>query len=424
MAKHILSAAQIKGYVIKPGVKIDKSLHDGQGLYLWVYDNGMRRWILRYRIAEHGKLKQRELSLGVYDEVSLSKAREKADEERALVKLGIDPNKHKKEKKAVKAAENENTFELVAAEWFKFWGKDKAESTRKITWAMVSRYLLKPIGNIPIKEVTQKQVLRLLEAIQDKGSRCNTVAHTVKSFCSMILKYGARYHDGVVDFTGNFKGVLQKMKKGNNPAIIEPDELAGLLAAINTCNGADAVVNCLRLTPLLMVRPIEVTTMRWADLDLVAAEWRFITSKKNTPHIVPLSWQAIQIIEAMKPVTGETKYVFASPRVTGKPITKAAINEALIKLGYYKKQTAHGFRATARTLLDEVLGFPPNLTEHQLSHKIKDPLNGAYNRTTHLPERKAMMQIWADYLTELRTSGKADVKALKKKYYKILSEAE
>lgn len=179
--------------------------------------------------------------------------------------------------------------------------------------------------------------------------------------------------------------------------------MAKLLKAIYGYQGSPIVSAALKLSALLFVRPGELRAARWEDIDLDAAEWRYITSKTQTQHIVPLAGQVVELLEDVRPYSRKSQYVFPSVRSIQKPISENTINAALRNLGFDgEMMTAHGFRAMARPLLDEVLGFRPDFIEHQLAHAVRDPLGRAYNRTTHLGERKKMMQAWANYLDELR----------------------
>jgi integrase len=186
-------------------------------------------------------------------------------------------------------------------------------------------------------------------------------------------------------------------------AVTDPKEFGKLLRTMDAYDASPIVSAALRLAPLVFVRPAELQRARWQDVDFEAAEWRYLVTKTKTDHIVPLATQAVKILQTIRPMTGKSEWVFPSPRTFLRPITNVTVLGAMRRLGITKDEACvHGFRATARTLLDEVLGFPPHLIEHQLAHTVKDALGRAYNRTKHLPERKAMMQKWADYLDELK----------------------
>jgi len=196
---------------------------------------------------------------------------------------------------------------------------------------------------------------------------------------------------------------LQQPKVTHFASLTEPREVAPLLRAIDGYQGNPAVMAALKLAPLLFVRPGELRSAKWSDIDLQAAEWRYVTSKTKTPHIVPLATQVIEILEELRPITGRQEFVFPGIRGAGRPMSENTINAALRRMGFDREtMTGHGFRAMARTILDEVLGFRPDFIEHQLAHAVRDPLGRAYNRTSHLQDRKVMMQAWADYLAQLK----------------------
>jgi len=207
-----------------------------------------------------------------------------------------------------------------------------------------------------------------------------------------------------VDVTVSLKGALSPVKSGHFSAVTDIKKFKELLTSIENFSGSRVVSAALRIAPHVFVRPGELRTAKWSDIDFESREWRYLVTKTNTQHIVPLSDQVISILQSLKPYTGNGDYVFPSLRTPNgkKPISDVTLLAALRRLGYEKTEvTVHGFRATARTLLDEVHKFRPDYIEHQLAHNVRDPLGRAYNRTTHLDERRNMMQVWSDYLTRL-----------------------
>ena len=210
------------------------------------------------------------------------------------------------------------------------------------------------------------------------------------------------------DPTGDLKGALTPIKTTHRPAVTEPKEVAPILRMLDSYQGSLVVRCALRLLPLLFVRPGELRAMQWADVDLAKGEWSYMVNKTKTPHIVPLAKQAVTILQEIHPLTGNGTYVFPSPRTNARPISDMTLNAAMRRMGIDTKLkiTGHGFRAVARTILDEVLGYRPDFIEHQLAHAVRDPLGRAYNRTAHLSERREMMPAWAHYLDTLKEGAK------------------
>jgi integrase len=257
------------------------------------------------------------------------------------------------------------------------------------------------MGPQPISEITPPELLGVMRRIENRGAI--ETAHRAMQNCSQIFRYAVATGRCARDPSQDLKGALAPTKTRHFPAITEPKAIGELLHAIESYQGSLVVKSALRMAPLVFVRPGELRTAEWKDIDLDGAEWRFIVSKTNTAHIVPLSNQAIGILRELQPLTSHGTKVFPGNRGEGRPMSENTINAALRYLGYDNEtMTGHGFRAMARTLLDEVLGFPPHIIEHQLAHAVRDPLGRAYNRTSHLPERKQMMQEWANYLDKLR----------------------
>mgnify|MGYP001385162852 CR=1 FL=1 len=374
-------------------------LTDEKGLYLLVTPSGGKLWRINYRFEG----RQKTLALGSFPDVSLKRAREKRDEARTLLAEGIDPSLHKK---ATKAAESDS-FEAVAREWhLKFssgWTPLHAERILR----RFERDIFPWLGKLPIREINAPELLAVLRRIEDRGAM--ETAHRALQYCGQIFRYAIATGRADRDISADLKGALAPVKRKHFAAVTEPGKIAELLRVIDSYEGTFIVKCALRLAPLVFVRPGELRTAEWSHIDLDAAEWRYLVTKTETPHIVPLATQAVEILRALYALTGSGRYVFPCARVLdgSRPMTENAILAALRRMGYSKEEmTGHGFRALARTVLDEVLGFRPDFIEHQLAHAVRDPNGRAYNRTKHLEERRKMMQAWADYLDTLREGAR------------------
>ena len=380
----------------KPTTKAIK-LYDSGGLYLEVSPSGGKWWRLKYRF--NGK--ENRISLGVYPETTLRAARDRRDTERKLLAEGIDPSKSRKTEKSAQANRAANSFEQVAREWFvKFspsWAP--AHAARKIR--LFERDIFPWIGQQPIAEITAPELLSVLHRIEKRGVS-ETERRALVS-CGQVFRYAVASGRAERDPSGDLRGALPPVKGEHFAAITEPVNLATILRAFEGYNGTLPVRCALRLMPLLFVRPGELRKAEWSQIDLDAAEWRYMVTKTQTEHIVPLSRQAVAILHELYPLTGNGHFVFPSARSNTRPMSDNAILVAMRTMEIAKDvTTGHGFRATARTILDEVLGVRTDLIEHQLAHRVKDPNGRAYNRTAFLPERREMMQTWADFLDQLK----------------------
>jgi len=393
-----LTDTQIRS--MKPDSK-DIKLFDGGGLFLLVKPTGGKLWRFKYRFGGKEKL----LSLGAYPQISLSLARQRREEARELIARGTDPSAARKEQEAAILREQE-TFEVVAREWHNQFLPQWAPRTAEAILDMLSLDVFGEIGNQPIASINAPLLLSMLRRIEARGA--NYTAHRVRGLCSQIFRYGVATGRCERDPTADLKGALTPIKTTHRAATTDPKEVAPLLRMLDGYQGTLVVRCALRLLPLLFVRPGELRTMLWADVDLEKGEWSFMVNKTKTPHIVPLAKQAVAILREIHPLSGNGIYVFPSARTNARPMSDMAMNAAMRRMGIDTKTeiTGHGFRAVARTILDEVLGFRPDFIEHQLAHAVRDPLGRAYNRTAHLPERKKMMQAWADYLDDLKAGAK------------------
>jgi integrase len=362
--------------------------------------------------------KRKTLALGIYPATTLKKAREKTEVAKNQIANGIDPSDTRKEAKTAQRATLENekrldaglptldSFECIALEWYDKRMINKSESHQKRTLSLLKRDLFPFIGNRPIAEIKAPELLAVLQRIENRNAI--ETAHRALQTSGQVFRYAEATGRVERDISQALKGALSIATAGHFSSMTEPNQAAQLLRAIDSYSGTFAVKSALQLAPLVFVRPSELRCAEWEHIDLEAKEWRYLVTKTNTPHIVPLSDQAIAILEAIKPLTSKGRFVFPSARTPNgsRPMSDMALLAALRRMGIDKTEmTIHGFRAMARTILDEVLGFRPDFIEHQLAHAVRDANGRAYNRTSHLPERKKMMQSWADYLDQLKAGA-------------------
>ena len=378
-------------------------LSDGGGMYLLVKPNGGKYWHLAYRFNNKQKL----LSLGVYPEVSLKDARKKRDEARKLLKDGKDPSEAKKEDKRLAILQSDNTFEAIANEWLSKQVK-LAPSTVK-SYTRYLSYAFEAFGNKPVNEITSPDVLAVCRKLEAKGTI--ETAHRIKVTCGQVFRYAIATGRATYEPTQALKGALQAVIVEHQSAIVDPLQVTRLMQDIQGCQGHYTTVCALKLAPLVFVRPSELRCAKWEDIDLEAKEWRYFVSKTKTEHIVPLSSQAMTLLAQLKAVSSNSVYVFPSIRSNQRTMSENTINVALRRLGYTSEQMCgHGFRAMARTILDEVLGYPIEVIEMQLAHAVKDANGRAYNRTKYREQRHKMMQHWSDYLDGLQADNVVAVK--------------
>ena len=393
-----LSDTKIKG--TKTSEKQIK-LFDGGGLFLLVTPSGGKLWRLKYRHEGKEKL----LALGAYPEISLADARQRRDEARKQVAHGIDPAAVRKAQKQAETEETE-TFEVIAREWHtKFTHTWTPGHAVKLLSAL-KRDLFPWIGARPIKELKAPELLASLQRIEGRGAL--ETAHRMRGLLGQIFRYAVATGRAERDPVADLRGALPQPHENHHAAITDPKEVAPLLRAIDGYQGHFVVKCALRLAPMLFVRPGELRHAEWAEIDLDESVWNIPASKMKMkePHLVPLSDQAVEILRELQPLTGTSRYVFPSARSYARPMSNNAILAALRRMGFSKDEmTGHGFRAMARTILDEVLQVRPDFIEHQLAHAVRDPNGRAYNRTAHLVERRKMMQTWADYLDGLKAGA-------------------
>ena len=384
----------------KAGPKAVK-MYDAGGLLLLVAPTGGKLWRLKYRFGGMEKM----LALGAYPQISLKDARDRRDDARKLLANGVDPSDTRKAQKSAKEDRAANSFETVAREWFATHCANLAKNHSGRIMARFERDIFPWIGARPVSEVTAPELLKTIRRIEERGAL--ETAHRAMGNCGQVFRYAVATGRAERDPSGDLRGALPPVKGKHFAAVTEPKRAAELLRMMNGYEGTLTVRCALRLAPMVFVRPGELRSAQWADIDLDAAEWRYTVSKTDTQHIVPLARQAVAILRELEPLTRGSRYVFHSARSIDRPMSDNAVLAAMRRIGIGKDEmSGHGFRAMARTILDEVLGARPELIEHQLAHAVKDPNGRAYNRTAHLPERRKMMQIWADYLDALASGGK------------------
>lgn len=373
-------------------------LTDGLGLYLLVRPNGAKLWRQDYRFAG----KDKTLSVGIYPDVPLKVARERRDEIRTQVAGGVDPSEHRKTSKLHHALAQENTFEAVAREWFAKQQTAWAKSHSSKIIQRLERDIFPWMGSSVISAITAPELLNTIRKIESRGKL--ETAHRAIQNCSQIFRYAIATGRAERDPSGDLRGALAPVKSKHFAAITDPKEVTALLRAIDAFAGTYTVKTALQLAPLVFVRPGELRQAKWADINLEAAEWKYTVSKTHSDHLVPLSSQAVHLLKELHPLTGHREWVFPGIRKWDQPISDVTLNAGLQRMGYdtSTQMTAHGFRAMARTLLHEQLHFDPHIIEHQLAHQVPDNLGTAYNRTKFIKERTHMMQVWADYLDELK----------------------
>jgi integrase len=394
-----VSLTDAKVRTAKPKDKPYK-LTDERGMYLYIAPGGGKLW--RFNYAFDGK--QKTLAIGPYPEITLADARERREQARKLLANGIDPGTVKKAQKATRLERAANSFEVLAREWYEKQTGTWSDSHGIRILRRFERDVFPLIGGLPVADITAPILLEAIRKIEARGAI--ETAHRAMQNCGQVFRYAIATGRADRDPTPDLRGALSPVQATHFAAVTEPIEAGKLLRLLDTYNGGYTVRAALKLAPLFFVRPGELRNARWADVDLEAGEWRYIVPKTRTAHIVPLSTQAVAILTELKPHTEHSEYVFPGGRSPLKAMSENAVLAAMRDLGITADtMSGHGFRAMARTMLDEVLGFPPHIIEQQLAHAVKDPLGRAYNRTAHLPERKKMMQAWSDYLDKLKAGA-------------------
>ena len=383
-----------------PGKDKPYRIYDTGGLYVEVMPQGSKYFRLKYRFIG----KEKRLALGVYPAVTLKEARARREEAKRHLANGIDPGALKKTRKLMTIERANDSFESIAREWF---------TKRKHTWSDshaaklirgLERDIFPWLGGRPIAEITAPEIVSTLLRIEARGAIETT--HKAKQSCGQIFRYAIANGKTSSDPTASINDALTPVTHKHFAAVTEPHKVGDLLRDIATYKGSFVVRSALALSPMLFLRPCELREARWPEIDLENALWTIpaCRMKRREDHLVPLSRQALKILkEDLLPFSGHREFVFPG-RNPRKPFSNNTVNKALRQLGYDTQEeiTGHGFRAMARTILDEELEFRVDWIEHQLAHKVRDPLGRAYNRTKFLEGRRKMMQAWSDYLELLR----------------------
>jgi integrase len=386
----------VKIRTAKPGAK-DRKLYDELGLYLLIKPSGNKLWRFKYQFAGKEKL----LAIGAYPVVTLQQARTARKELRDQLLQGIDPAEVRKKRKEEPPAVID-TFGDIGKEWMEVKGEGWSESHRERCERLIFKDMA-PLCGRPVKDITAPELLGVLRQLERRG--VVDTAHRARQTAGMIFRYAIVTGRCDRDISHDLKNALKPHKKQHYAAPTEPDELRKLLVAIDHYHGDYSVCAALKLAPHVFIRPGVLVAMEWGEVDWQKQEWRIPAKKMKSDrdHIVPLSSHSILILREQQQRTGNLKYVFPSVRSRLRPLSDGALRVALRTMGFDKSViTPHGFRATARTILEEKLGFRADFIEHQLSHLVKDPNRRAYNRTSFLSERKEMMQKWSDFLERLK----------------------
>ena len=395
-----LVALQIRAFL--PGVTPYKKT-DERGLYLEVFPNGSTLWRLKYYFGG----KEKRIALGAWPEVSLQKARRMRDEQRLRIADGEDPALTRKREKATAKVSAANTFESVASEYIeeKMVGEGRAEATLlKARWFLD---LLKPaIGSMPISDVDPQMMLAPLKKLEARGNR--ETAKKCRSFASRVFRYGAATGRCTTDPTAILKGALLTPKARHYAAILEPEKLGELLRAIEGFDCYPVTKLALKIAPHIFVRPGEMRHGEWSEVDLDKAIWTIPAGKMKArrTHAVPLSRQVVELFKELKEVSGGKGYMFPAFHTRLRPMSENTINAAFRRMGFSKDEmTAHGFRSTASTMLNESGLWHPDAIERALAHGDSNAIRGTYNRGNYWEERVRMAQWWSDYIDQIRIGG-------------------
>lgn len=372
-------------------------LFDSGGLYIEVTPAGAKYWRLKYRFAG----KEKRLALGVWPETSADEARKARDEARKLLRAGVDPGEHKKAQKRARRVAAANSFETVAREWIARQKSTWNDRTTKITTDRLEKNVFPWIGRRPVGEIEPAELLEVLRRVEARGAV--ETAHRILSTLGRVFRYAVATSRAARDPAADLRGALAPASNGHFATMTDPTRIGDLLSAIDGYHGSFPVRCALQLATYLFVRPGELRAAQWAEFDLEGATWRIPAerTKMGRDHIVPLATAPLRILRELKPLTGAGTYLFPSLRSPRRPMSDNTLNAALRRLGYAKTEiTTHGFRHMASTLLNEA-GWNPDAIERQLAHVDKNQVRGVYNAAEYLPERRAMMQAWADYLDGL-----------------------
>lgn len=399
MPKRIAPLTDTRVRTTKPKKKPQK-LYDGGGLFLLVTPTGGKLWNLKYRFDG----KEKKMSFGAYPDISLAEARQKRDQAKSLLASGINPSDTRKAQKAAETEESE-TFEVIAREWHAKFSSSWAPNHSGKIIRRLELYIFPWLGARPIKEISAAELLSALRRIEAKGIL--ETAHRTQQNCSRVFRYAVATGRAERDPVNDLRGAIPPADTKRMATITDPREIAGLLRSIDDYIGSIVTRCALQLAPLVFVRPGELRHAEWSEINFDEAEWRIPAGKMKgkLQHIVPLSQQAMAVLREIHPLTGQGRYVFPSPRTDLRPMSSNAILSALRRMGYAKDEmSGHGFRSMASTLLNEQ-GWNRDAIERQLAHVERNSVRAAYNYAEFLPERRKMMQAWADYLDFLKENG-------------------
>ncbi len=389
----------------------DYTINDGGGLYFFMLANGSKLW--RFVYTFQGK--RNKIAFGAYPDITTDNARRQAEAARQQIANGIDPSEIRKQNKAAWQSDKINavrqneglpilgSFADITCKWLDSIANLNSAVTLVKKRSRLTTWIFPHIGDKPINGVKSADVLVALKPLIEVGKL--DTAHRLRAEISAIFAYAIVHDLSDYDPAQPVSKQIPANKVKHRAAIIDPKQVAQLLRDIGNYQGTFVVQSAFRLSPILFQRPGEIRKMLWTDIDLDAKEWRPYISKTDFHHIVPLPIQAVAILQAIYPLTGKDQYVFPSSRGNGRPMSENTIMTALKTLGYDSSvMTAHGFRTTASTLLNEQ-GWSPDAIERQLSHAPRDQVRAAYNRAQYLDERRRMMQAWADYLDALKSGA-------------------
>ncbi|MXS82139.1 phage integrase central domain-containing protein [Nitrosomonas oligotropha] len=389
--------------IIKAAKPKDKrfNLTDGKGLVLFVQPNGQKEWRMRYYFHD----KENMLSLGFYPTVSLAAARLEHTRFKQLLAQGIDPSESRKEQKRQAAIAAENSFESVARQWWNHWKHDKTERHAGYTIRRMEADIFPAIGAKPVNDITAAQLITMIRKVESRGAL--DIAKRVLTQCGQVMRYAVAHGMAERNPAADIKpsDVLKPTKKTNHARLSEK-ELPELLRKIDGYDGQPLTRLAMQLIALTFVRTGELIGAQWDEIDLTKREWRIPAErmKMKTPHIVPLSQQAIAVLEEIRKLAADDVLLFPSERRDGKTMSNNTIIYALYRMGYHSRMTGHGFRGIASTILHEQ-GFNHDHIELQLAHTQRDAVSAAYNHALYLEPRARMMQEWADYLDKLRAGA-------------------
>lgn len=376
-------------------------LFDGEGMYVLVNPDGGKYWRLKYRFAGKEKL----LAIGVYPTISIAEARQRRAKAKAALLAGRDPSAERQIEKRDRAVAAANSFEAVAREWHEKFKKGWSEHHAARILKRLETEVFPWLGGRPIGDIEAPDVLQILRRVESRG--IIETAHRVMQNCGQVFRYAVATGRAKRDPTRDLRGALPPAEKRSHASIKDPKAIGQLLRALNGYQGTFVTKCALRLAPLVFVRPGELRQAEWTEFNLDVQEWRIPAErmKMRAPHIVPLSTQAVSILRALQAVTGTGKYLFPGARSLARPMSENTVNAALRRLDYRTDEmTGHGFRSMASTLLNEA-GWNRDAIERQLAHAERDAVRAAYNYAEYLPERRKMMQAWADWLDGLAAGG-------------------